>query len=418
LLAVLAAFWMVARLIARRERDADQAMALKVAADAANAAKSRFMAMMSHEIRTPMNAILGMSELLLESRLAAPQHGYAASVHQGALELLHIINDVLDFSRIESGQLTTEALPYEPAALIDQVVTLQQLAAQAKGLRITTHVAVPPGHLEGDPARVRQVLGNLLSNAIKFSAAGAIEVDCSARPHAEGWLLRYSVRDQGIGLSEETRRQLFEPFSQGALQDDARYPGTGLGLAICQRLVRLMGGDLHCSSRPGQGALFSFELPSRFVAAPMAPAAAPFPAPGQRALLVEDNAMNRQLACILLDKLGWEVDEAHDGQQALEAFARCRYDVVLMDCMMPVMDGYEATRRIRDWEAAQGRPRTPVVALTASAVEGDRERCLAAGADDYLTKPFTVASFSATLARCGDTRADVRATTDDDFARK
>jgi signal transduction histidine kinase/ActR/RegA family two-component response regulator len=397
---MLVAFGVVIRLLRRSEHDAEQALALKAQADMASQAKSRFLAMMSHEIRTPMSAVLGMSELLLESKLETAQHRYASNIHQGAQELLRIINDVLDFSTIENELMHIECQPLDPTRLVEEVLSLHQLSAERKGLSVQHQFAVPPGLVEGDAVRLRQVMSNLLNNAIKFTTAGSVDVSLSAVPHGNQWLLRFSVRDCGIGISEEAQHRLFEPFNQGEKADHNAYGGTGLGLPICKRIVSLMGGEIHCNSTPGVGSTFSFEVPTRFVSTQLTPEVATSPGENdKRVLLVEDTDMNRQLARILLDRLGWTVDEAYDGAQALTALEAHSYAIVLMDCMMPVMDGYEATRRFRAWEKAQGRERTPIVALTASAVEGERSRCLAAGADDYLAKPFTTAAFSEVLTR-------------------
>ncbi|MDR7051191.1 signal transduction histidine kinase/ActR/RegA family two-component response regulator [Duganella sp. 3397] len=412
MIAVLIAFVLMAFLLKRREEDARQALALKAEADAANAAKSRFLAVTSHEIRTPMNGIVGMSELMLDTRLDATQRTYAGNVHHAALELLHIINDLLDFSKVEAGHMQLERQAYAPAQLIEQVLALHQASAERKQLRLSVDVDHLPGHVEGDPARVRQVLGNLVNNAVKFTPAGAIGIRLQAIAPSAGadpaqWRLRYSVTDSGIGICPHAQSHLFEPFRQADSSIGNRYGGTGLGLAICKHLVVLMGGAIGCASTPGQGSTFSFELPARLVPAPpadSAPAsaqvAASVPAPAGHALLVEDTEMNRQLARILLRKLGWTADEVHDGQQALDALTARRYDLVLMDCMMPVMDGYEACRRLRAQEAANGWPHTPVIALTANAIDGDRARCLAAGADGYLTKPFTATAFADAIRRC------------------
>jgi CheY-like chemotaxis protein/anti-sigma regulatory factor (Ser/Thr protein kinase) len=270
----------------------------------------------------------------------------------------------------------------------NQVLTLHESGANRDRLRIALRVAEIPGMIEGDPARLRQVLGNLLSNAIKFTSSGVIEVTLEAGPepcHPGLWRLRYSIKDSGIGIDAATMKRLFEPFSQ-ADGISQRYGGSGLGLAICKRLVELMGGSIRCRSTPGAGSTFTVELTGRLLpsaahAAAAPPAAPDAQAPGGHALVVDDTELNRQLALILLNKLGWTADEAENGQLALEALQARHYDLVLMDCMMPVMDGYEAVRRLRARETAAGSPRIPVLALTANVMDGDRERCLEAGAD-------------------------------------
>ncbi|MCU6501293.1 response regulator [Rugamonas sp. A1-17] len=407
-LGLLAAFWLVGRLLARRARDAEQAQALQRQADAANLAKSRFLAMMSHEIRTPMGGVAGMAELLLETGLDPVQRGYAQNVCLGIGELTHIINEVLDFSKIESGHMQLEQQPFDPAAQLEQVIALHRAAAERKGLRLEVSAGTGPLWVRGDAARLRQVLGNLLSNAIKFSPSGAIALAYSAEVDGQQtglWRLRYAVSDQGIGISEAAQARLFEPYTQADSTISAQYGGTGLGLAICKRLLELMGGHITCTSQSGAGARFAIDLPVRL--APGGAAAAPAAPPAEvsmsqrRILVAEDNEMNRQLARVLLVRQGWQVDEAPDGQQALDALAARRYDLVLMDCMMPVLDGYDACRRWRAHEAAEGLARTPVVALTASVIEGDRERCVAAGMDDYLSKPFSAAQFHAMVLRWG-----------------
>ena len=407
MIAVLIAFLIMASLLKRREQDAAEAIALKIQADAANAAKSRFLAITSHEIRTPMNGLLGMSELMLGTRLDPTQRTYADNVHQAALELLRIINDVLDFSKVEAGHLELERTAYQPEQLIGQVIALHSSKAQGKQLHIDTRVDTLPGHPEGDPARLRQVLGNLLSNAIKFTPAGDITISLQAIAPTDAdsnWRLRYSIRDSGIGIRPEAQRHLFKAFRQADPSISTQYGGTGLGLAICKHLVELMGGRIWFSSEENCGSTFSFELPTRLLQASEtrqpAVAATPAPALGRRALLVEDMEMNRQLARILLARLGWTVDEVTDGRQALDAMEMTAYDLVLMDCRMPVMDGYEACQRRRAHEQAFNLPRTPIIALTANAIEGERSRCLAAGADEYLSKPFTAHTFTEAIQRC------------------
>jgi CheY-like chemotaxis protein/two-component sensor histidine kinase len=376
-----------------------------------------------------MGGIAGMAELLLESGLDPVQRGYARGVHGAVLELTHIINDVLDFSKIESGHMTLERLPFDPAAQLAQVAALHQAAAARKGLRIALRTGEGPRLVYGDAARLRQILGNLLSNAIKFADAGVIALDYSVDvdPRAAGlWRLRYVVGDEGIGMDEAAQRRLFEPFSQADETISGRYGGTGLGLAICKHLLELMGGGISCVSAPGAGTRFTVELPAPLAVEQSGPPAVeqteppaveraePAAAPGvvRTALVADDNEMNRQLARVLLAKMGWNAELVDDGRQAVDAFARGRHDLVLMDCMMPVMNGYEACGLLRRAEAENGWPRVPVVALTASAVDGDRQRCLDAGMDDYLSKPFTAEQFREMIRRWSDGPAPAAASSD------
>lgn len=417
LLALAIAFLLMFIILKRREQDAEEAILLKEEADSANQAKSRFLAMMSHEIRNPMNGIIGMSELILKTELDSTQQFYANNVYNGTKDLMRILNDILDFSKVDASQMRIERMPCDPIQLIHDVVNLHQSNAIKKHLAIEVHIGRHPLHwANADPMRVRQVLGNLINNAIKFTSSGKIIVTFNAHlddTNPDIMHLEYSIIDNGIGISAAAQQRLFEPFIQADNTISRKYGGTGLGLAICKSLVELMHGQISCVSNVDTGSKFMFRIPCQIanadkVTKPEAPSVDPVlsttgaltaPAHAVRVLVVEDNEMNRQLVRILLTKIGCIVEEAENGKLALVALEHNQFDLVLMDCMMPVMDGYEASRRLRKKEAATGITRTPVIALTASAIEGDRERCIAAGMDDYLAKPFTAREFATAVGR-------------------
>jgi PAS domain S-box-containing protein len=378
----------------------------KDAAEAASVAKSQFLANMSHEIRTPMNGILGMTELLLATPLTEKQRHMAHTVQQSAASLLTIINGILDYSKIEVGKLQLEHTDMNLSHLLDDVITLLSEVAHQKGLSLSVQISssIPPT-LRGDPTRLRQVLLNLIGNAIKFTVDGSITVsaDCLKRD-AEQILLRVTVCDTGIGIPPESQSRIFDAFAQADESTTRKFGGTGLGLAIVKQLVRLMGGTVDLESTPGLGSTFGLTVPlevrpdNEMASVIAQPEHHPATLHG-KILLAEDNVVNREIAVAMLELLGCAVDIAEDGQEALTAVAAQPYDLVLMDCQMPNLDGLKASRLIREQESQHShRRRLPIVALTANAMEGDREQCLAAGMDGYLTKPFTVDQLHHALA--------------------
>jgi signal transduction histidine kinase/ActR/RegA family two-component response regulator len=375
------------------------------AAESASRAKSSFLANMSHEIRTPLNAVVGISELLQDITDSPRTVAYAGTIRKSALSLLGVINDVLDLSRIEAGGLSLRPESFCVRTLLNEILDMFVPVAHGKRLTLSLQIApVVPEYVMADPVRLRQVLVNLLGNALKFTQAGDVRVKVDSTATDGRHRLSVAVADTGAGLSPEQQIAIFQPFTQIDLGHVKAQGGTGLGLTITAELVSLMGGQLKLESTPGEGSVFVVDIPVTVVDATAMPAALPPTPPVRRTdtprvLLVEDNPVNQLVASEMLMSLGCTVRVANSGQESLRAMADEPFDLVFMDCQMPEMDGFEATRRWRLDEALRGSARLPVVALTANAILGDREDCLAAGMDDYLPKPVSREQLAVALKR-------------------
>lgn len=381
----------------------------KKAAENANQAKSQFLANMSHEIRTPMNGIIGMTEVLLKSGLTDRQLHFAVTIKNSSDSLISIINDILDFSKIEAGRLALEKTPFNLLETITELTDVFAEQAEWKEISLKTEIDSDiPFSIEGDPVRFRQIMINLVSNALKFTEQGEIIIRAQTVASAADYvIIKFEIADTGIGIQPDVLQNIFDRFSQADGSTTRRFGGTGLGLAIARQLTELMGGTIGVESTYGTGSTFWFttrlalydgKLPEStyelFTKEPNKSSIC-----GAKVLVVEDTNVNREVCCELLMHLGHTATVAINGLDALELLLRERFDLVLMDCQMPIMDGYETTQKYREWEQKQGKDRLAIIALTGNAMEYDKQLCLDAGMDDYIKKPFHLKQLSIVLNR-------------------